>query len=75
MGRQSLAEQIFNEYKEEEPGKNTLLILYDFPDMKPTDARAPLNGMYLLTLFYFLYLIFSRALTIPLNAIYIFPTT
>ena len=37
MRRQSLAEQIFNEYKVEEPGEDTLLILYDFPDMKPTD--------------------------------------
>ena len=36
MGRKSLAEQIFEEYKEEMPGENTWLIIYDFPGIKPT---------------------------------------
>ena len=36
MGRKSLAHQIFEEYKEQEPGENTWLILYDFPGIKPT---------------------------------------
>ncbi len=36
MGRRSLAKKIFDEYKEEEPGDDTWLIIYDFPGMKPT---------------------------------------
>ena len=31
MGRRSLAEQIFNEYKEEEPGEDTWLIIHKSP--------------------------------------------
>ena len=36
MGRRSLAQQIFEEYREEPPGEETWLILYDFPGIKPT---------------------------------------
>jgi len=36
MGRKSLAQQIFEKYKKEEPGKDTWLIIYDFPEIKPT---------------------------------------
>ena len=36
MGRKSLAEQFFEEYKDQEPGENTWLVIYDFPNMKPT---------------------------------------
>ncbi len=36
MGRKSLAETIYKEYKDQEPGENTWLILYDFPRIKPT---------------------------------------
>ena len=36
MGRKSLAQQIFEEYKKEEPGEETWLIIYDFPGIKPT---------------------------------------
>ena len=36
MGRRSLAKKIFDEYKEEEPGEDTWLIIYDFPGLKPT---------------------------------------
>ena len=28
--------KIFEEYKNQEPGEDTLLIIYDFPGMKPT---------------------------------------
>lgn len=36
MGRRSLAQQLFEEYKEQEKGENTWLIVYDFPGMKPS---------------------------------------
>jgi hypothetical protein len=36
MGKRSLAEKIFDEYKEQDPGENTWLIIYDFPRVKPT---------------------------------------
>ena len=36
MGRKSLAQQIFEEYKDEETGEDTWLIIYDFPGIKPT---------------------------------------
>ncbi len=36
MGRKSLAEKIFEEYKKQEPGEDTWLIIYDFPGIKPT---------------------------------------
>ncbi len=36
MGRRSLAQQIFEEYKNQEPGHDTWLIIYDFPGIKPT---------------------------------------
>ena len=36
MGSKSLAQQIFEEYKKEEPGEDTWLIIYDFPGIKPT---------------------------------------
>ena len=38
MGRKSLAHQIFEEYKDQESGENTWLILYDFPGIKPTST-------------------------------------
>ena len=34
MGRKSLAEKIFEEYKDQEPGENTWLVIYDFPNMR-----------------------------------------
>ena len=36
MGRKSLAEQIWEPYSEEESGKDTWLVIYDFQDSKPT---------------------------------------
>jgi hypothetical protein len=36
MGRRSLAQQLFEEYKKEPPGEDTWLIIYDFPGIKPT---------------------------------------
>ena len=36
MGRRSLAEKIFEEYKNQETGEDTWLIIYDFPGIKPT---------------------------------------
>ncbi len=36
MGRRSLAEKLYEEYKKEEPGEDTWLIIYDFPGIKPT---------------------------------------
>ena len=36
MGRQSLAQQIYEEYREEPPGDTTWLLIYDFPGIKPT---------------------------------------
>ncbi len=36
MGRRSLAHKIFEEYREEPPGRDTWLIIYDFPGIKPT---------------------------------------
>ena len=35
-GRKSLAEKIFEEYKDQESGEDTWLVIYDFPNMKPT---------------------------------------
>ena len=35
MGRRSLAEQIWEEYKEEDPGTETWLVIYDFQNTKP----------------------------------------
>jgi hypothetical protein len=36
MGRRSLAEQLWKPYKEEEPGTETWLVVYDFQVNKPT---------------------------------------
>jgi hypothetical protein len=36
MGRRSLAETLYEQYKNQEPGTETWLILYDFPGIKPT---------------------------------------
>jgi hypothetical protein len=36
MGRRSLAEQIWKQYTEEEPGTHTWLVIYDFKGTKPT---------------------------------------
>ena len=35
MGRKSLAEQLIEKYIEEPPGDETLLVVYDFQDVKP----------------------------------------
>ena len=34
--RRSLAEQIYKQYKDEEPSEETWLIVYDFQGIKPT---------------------------------------
>ena len=35
MGRRSLAEQLWNQYSQEEKGKETWLVIYDFQGNKP----------------------------------------
>jgi hypothetical protein len=36
MGRESIADKIFEKYKEREKGNRTWLILYDFNEVKPS---------------------------------------
>ena len=36
MGRRSLADRLLEPYKEEEPGSDTWLVIYDFREAKPT---------------------------------------
>jgi hypothetical protein len=36
MGRKSIADQIFDQYSEEDPGDSTWIIVYDFQGVKPT---------------------------------------
>ena len=36
MGRKSLAEKIYEQFKDNKPGNTTWLIVYDFPEKKPT---------------------------------------
>lgn len=36
MGRKSLADKLLEPYKEEKPGEDTWLVIYDFHETKPT---------------------------------------
>jgi hypothetical protein len=36
MGRRSLADKLYEPYREEEPGEDTWLVIYDFQGMKPS---------------------------------------
>jgi hypothetical protein len=36
MGRKSIADIIFEDYREEDPGKDTWLVIYDFQGVKPS---------------------------------------
>ncbi len=37
MGRKSLADKIFEGHREEEPGEDTWLVIYDFQGVKPSN--------------------------------------